>query len=78
MASNGTVPDSKQHKFNPHFTQAVINATGPKATPRVRQLTASLIQHMHDFARENELTVDEWMSGLELVHTHRPPKPPPY
>jgi catechol 1,2-dioxygenase len=55
------------HKFNPHFTQAVINATGPKASPRVRKLTASLIQHLHDFARENELTVDEWMAGLELV-----------
>lgn len=71
MATNGTaVENSKQHKFNPNFTQAVINATGPKATPRVRQLTAGLIQHLHDFARENELTVDEWMQGVELVCLH--------
>lgn len=62
------VTNGKTHKFNPDFTQSVINATGPKATPRVRQLTASLIQHLHDFARENELTVDEWMAGLELVN----------
>jgi len=69
MASNGTAVDNgKQHKFNPNFTQAVINATGPKATPRVRQLTTSLIQHLHDFARENELTVDEWMQGVELMN----------
>jgi len=61
------VSDSQDHKFNPNFTQAVINATGPKATPRVRQLTAGLIRHLHDFARENELTVDEWMTGVELV-----------
>jgi catechol 1,2-dioxygenase len=54
-------------KYNPTFTQSVINATGPKASPRVRQLTTSLIQHLHDFARENELTVDEWMTGVELV-----------
>ncbi|KAF2249539.1 aromatic compound dioxygenase [Trematosphaeria pertusa] len=67
MASNGAV-DSKTHKFNPHFTQAVINATGPKASPRVRQLTTSLIRHLHDFARENELTVDEWMAGVELMN----------
>ena len=70
MSSNGVaVPDGakKAHKFNPHFTEAVINATGPKATPRVRQLTASLIRHLHDFARENELTVDEWMAGVQLV-----------
>lgn len=62
------VLNGKDHKFNPDFTAAVINATGPKASPRVRQLTASLIQHLHDFARENELTVDEWMEGVELVH----------
>jgi len=55
------------HKFNPNFTEAVINATGPKATPRVRQLAAGLIRHIHDFARENELTIDEWMVGVELV-----------
>lgn len=65
MASNSA--EKPAHKFNPHFTQSVINATGPKATPRVRQLTSSLIQHLHDYARENELTVDEWMAGLELV-----------
>lgn len=67
MATNGAVSDSKAHKFNPTFTQTVINATGPKATPRVRQLTTSLITHLHDFARENELTIDEWMAGVELV-----------
>jgi catechol 1,2-dioxygenase len=71
MATNGaSVNGGKKHKYNPTFTQSVINATGPKATPRVRQLTASLIQHLHDFARENELTVDEWMLGVELVCSH--------
>lgn len=61
------VSGSKEPKFNPNFTDAVINATGPKATPRVRQLTAGLIRHLHDFARENELTVDEWMTAVGLV-----------
>jgi catechol 1,2-dioxygenase len=77
MATNGNaVESSKPHKFNPNFTKAVINATGPKATPRVRQLTAGLIQHLHDFARENELTVDEWMHGVELVRlSDRPTQP---
>jgi hypothetical protein len=33
MATNGNaVESSKPHKFNPNFTKAVINATGPKAT----------------------------------------------
>ncbi|KAF2628282.1 aromatic compound dioxygenase [Macroventuria anomochaeta] len=62
------VQDSKAHKFNPNFTQQVIAATGPNASPRIKQLTHSLIQHLHDFARENELTVDEWMMGVELMN----------
>lgn len=70
MASNGVIPrdiEIATHKFNPQFTQAVINAIGPKASPRVRKVTTSLIRHLHDFARENEITVEEWMVGLELV-----------
>jgi catechol 1,2-dioxygenase len=63
------VSDSKAHKFNPNFTAQVLAATGPNVNPRVKQLTHSLIQHLHDFARENELTVDEWMMGVELVQS---------
>jgi catechol 1,2-dioxygenase len=28
----------------------------------------SLIRHVHDFARETELTVDEWMAGVQLMN----------
>ena len=56
-----------KEKFDPDFTKNVINATGLKASPRIRKVMASLIQHIHDFARENEITVDEWMAGVELV-----------
>ncbi|OCL06704.1 aromatic compound dioxygenase [Glonium stellatum] len=71
MASNGIIDGnhgSRPHKFDPNFTQNVINATGPKASPRMRKVMASLIQHIHDFARENEITVDEWMAGVELMN----------
>ena len=63
--SNG---EAKTHRFDPNFTQSVIDATGPKASPRMRQVTSSLIKHIHDFARENEITVDEWMAGVEMVY----------
>ena len=66
---SAAVSDSKAHKFNPNFTAQVLAATGPNVNPRVKQLTHSLIQHLHDFARENELTVDEWMMGVELVQS---------
>lgn len=59
---NGSSP------FDPNFTQHVIDAMGPKTSPRMRQLMTSLIRHVHDFARENELTVDEWMKGVELMN----------
>ena len=65
------------HRFDPNFTQSVINATGPKASPRMRKVMASLIQHVHDFARENEVTIDELMAGIEMVNVcllvHRSP-----
>ena len=50
---------SQTHRFGLAFTQNVINATGPKALPRMRKLMASLIRHVHDLARENEIMVDE-------------------
>ena len=55
------------HRFDPDFTKTVINVTGLKTSPRMRKVMASLIQHVHDFARENEITVDEWMAGVEMV-----------
>ena len=55
-------------RFDPKFTQHVIDSMGPKTTPRMRQLMGGLIRHVHDFARENELTVEEWMAGVELMN----------
>ncbi|KAL4819249.1 Intradiol ring-cleavage dioxygenase [Aspergillus spinulosporus] len=56
------------HRFDPNFTDNVVNAMGKNVNPRFRQLMASLIRHVHDFARENELTVDEWMAGVQLMN----------
>ena len=56
------------HNFDPNFTRNVINATGPKASPRVGQVVGNLVRHLHDFLRENEVTVDEWMAGVDLIN----------
>ncbi|RAL07502.1 intradiol ring-cleavage dioxygenase [Aspergillus homomorphus CBS 101889] len=56
------------HRFDPNFTDNVINAMGPKTTPRFRQLMTGLIRHVHDFARENEVTVDEWMAAVQFMN----------
>jgi Catechol dioxygenase N terminus len=55
-------------RFDPNFTQNVINAIGPKTPDRTRQVMSALIRHVHDFAREVELTIDEWMLGVQFMN----------
>jgi catechol 1,2-dioxygenase len=69
MATTDSSPNvAADSRFDPNFTQHVIEAIGPKTTPRMRQVMGSLISHIHDFARENELTIDEWMAGVEMIN----------
>lgn len=65
MAAN----DAKktESRFDPKFTENIIRAMGPKTDPRMRTVMTSLINHLHDFARDIELTVDEWSAGVEML-----------
>jgi catechol 1,2-dioxygenase len=62
---NSTKP---AHKYDPNFTQLVIDTMGPKTSERNRVVFASLIRHLHDFAREVELTIPEWMAGVNFIN----------
>jgi catechol 1,2-dioxygenase len=65
----GSIPTAGHApKYDPTFTQNVIDSMGPGTTPRMREVMAALITHIHDFAREVELTVDEWMAGVDLIN----------
>lgn len=55
-------------RFDPGFTQHVIDTIGPGVSPRNRAILSSLIRHLHDFAREVELTPDEWMVGVHFLN----------
>ena len=66
--TDGSANVAADSRFDPNFTQHVIEAIGPKTTPRMRRVMGSLISHIHDFARENELTIDEWMAGVEMIN----------
>ena len=68
MATTNGATTNGSSKYDPTFTKHVIGAMGPNTSPRMRQVLSSLIQHVHDFAREVELTVDEWMAGVELMN----------
>ena len=55
-------------RFDPNFTDNVIRSMGPKTSPRLRELMTGLIRHIHDFAREHELTLDEWITGVNMIN----------
>jgi catechol 1,2-dioxygenase len=49
------------------FTDTVVNAIGPNATPRMREIMTALIRHMHDFARDVKLTTPEYLAACDFV-----------
>ena len=49
------------------LTHDALAAFAGTPDPRLRQIFAALIKHIHAFAREVDLTPDEWMAGLEFL-----------
>lgn len=66
MASNGAVPPSR---FDPDFTKHCVDTMGPNVPDRTRVVLGALIRHLHDFAREVELTNEEWMTGVHFINS---------
>ena len=61
--------EAKPSRFDPNFTNHVIETIGSKTNMRNREILSALIRHLHDFAREIELSVDEWMMGVHFVNS---------
>ena len=49
------------------ITATFLNYFGADTDPRLRQLMTSLAEHLHAFARETQLTHDEWRAALEFL-----------
>lgn len=77
MGANGTTNGTNgtngsqngSSRFDPNFTDHVINLMSPETKPRHREILSCLIKHMHDFCREVELTQDEWVLGVNYVNS---------
>ncbi|GIZ49868.1 hypothetical protein CKM354_001288600 [Cercospora kikuchii] len=54
--------------YDPDFTNNVIAATGPNASARLKEVMPALIRHVHDFAREVNLTTEEYMAGIAMIN----------
>ncbi len=48
-------------------TDAVLEAVNRTSDPRLRELTAALVRHLHDFAREVKLTEDEFRQACAYI-----------
>lgn len=64
----GSLSQPGNHTLGDEFTRDVISSMGPKTDPRLREVMSSFIKHIHDFAREVQLTTDEWMLGVSMIN----------
>ena len=49
------------------ITPAVLERLENCKSPRLKRVLGSLVTHLHDFAREVELSEGEWMQGIEYL-----------
>jgi len=47
-----------------NITRAVLDSLSDTPDPRQRRIFRSLVQHLHAFARDVELTEAEWFAGI--------------
>ncbi|HTW13277.1 MAG TPA: dioxygenase, partial [Solirubrobacteraceae bacterium] len=47
--------------------EAVIESLGAQTDPRLREVLTSLVQHLHAFARDVELTIPEWEQAIDFL-----------
>lgn len=50
-----------------NITRAVIAMHAGAENARLREVMTSLVQHLHSFAREVELTEEEWFTGIGFL-----------
>lgn len=56
-----------RHVTKDNITDVFMNYLGPGTDPRLKEILKSLVTHLHAFARETNLTHDEWRKGVEFL-----------
>src|ERR1051325_7161457 len=49
------------------ITEAAIEQMSSTANPRLKEVMAALVRHLHEFAREVDLTAEEWLEGIRFL-----------
>jgi hydroxyquinol 1,2-dioxygenase len=50
-----------------NITDLAANRWGTGDNPRLAEVMSALVRHLHDFAREVELTEEEWMAAIQWL-----------
>jgi hydroxyquinol 1,2-dioxygenase len=50
-----------------NITALAVERWGTGHDPRLAEVMSALVRHLHDFAREVELTEEEWMAGIQWL-----------
>lgn len=50
-----------------NITDVFMGYLAEDTTPRMREVMGDLVRHLHDFARETNLTHDEWRTGIAFL-----------
>ena len=49
------------------ITEAAIDQMASTPDPRLKQIMNGLVHHLHDWAREVDLTPEEWLEGIKFL-----------
>jgi hydroxyquinol 1,2-dioxygenase len=49
------------------ITDAALEQMASTPNPRLKEIMAGLVRHLHDFAREVDLTPEEWLAGISFL-----------
>lgn len=49
------------------YTKSVVDAIGPKASPRIKEVMPILIRKAHEAMIEADITTDEWLAACNLL-----------
>ena len=50
-----------------NITDVFMGYLSDDTDPRMREIMGSLVKHLHDFARETQLTHEEWRAGIAFL-----------
>lgn len=51
-----------------NITEEVLNTIEHTQSPRLKTIFTAMIRHLHDFAREVELTPQEWFAAMDFLY----------